>query len=187
MIATVLCELVKSKKYSGITVLHATHACDQFCGSLTFWYGSRSFFASILLKVHLHHSSKIKKVIKKSQTVEIKVFLTIFCMMMEGSGCGKFKKTFVSGSRTLLVTNMYRSIYQSFSLQVCQCCRWSISTTHIWRVFRMWYFLIRISVSVSQSIDTTLDPTYSLEQKDKLSQKLRTMTNTKFWYLYEYV
>ncbi len=34
-----------------------------------------NFFTFYFLKVHLHHSSKIKKDIKKSQKVEIKVFL----------------------------------------------------------------------------------------------------------------
>jgi hypothetical protein len=52
----------------------------------TYGFGSaESFFAYYFLKGRLHHSLKIK-VMKKSQTVEIKVFLTsyYFCFIIEG-------------------------------------------------------------------------------------------------------
>ncbi len=44
-----------------------------------------NFFAYYFLKVHLHQSSSLprQKVIKKSQTVEIKVFLIFFLIMEE--------------------------------------------------------------------------------------------------------
>ncbi len=46
-----------------------------------------SFFAYSYLKVHLHNSAKMLKSHKKShKTVEIKVFLNFFCLLMEGSG-----------------------------------------------------------------------------------------------------
>ncbi len=51
-------------------------------------------FASYFLKIHLHHSSKIKT----NKTVEIKVFSYIYCLMMEGSWSGSVPLT--NGSRS---------------------------------------------------------------------------------------
>jgi hypothetical protein len=78
---------------------------------VAFWYGSGSaepyllltnpdpvffvrdlqegkFFAKYFLEVHLHNFAKIKshKEVTKYSVVGIEVFLTIFCLMIEGSG-----------------------------------------------------------------------------------------------------
>ncbi len=92
----------------------------QCYGSMIFWCGSRSADPCLLLmdsdssifiidlqdayfflKVFLHHFSKKKKSKRSHKTVEIKVFLTNFCLMIEVSGSGSIPLTngSVSGFR----------------------------------------------------------------------------------------
>jgi hypothetical protein len=55
---------------------------------LTNGSGSRSCYFRHLLKVHLHHFSKKKKVIKKSQNSGNQGLSYYFCLMIKGSGSG---------------------------------------------------------------------------------------------------
>jgi hypothetical protein len=60
-------------------------------------------FPCYLLKVHLHQSSKVTTSYPMSHiTVEIKVFLYFFGLLMEGSGFGLRTNNYGSGSGTLL-------------------------------------------------------------------------------------
>jgi hypothetical protein len=49
------------------------------------------------LKVHLHHSSKIKSYKKKSQNSRKQGFSSVFCLLMEGSGSGTVQINYGSG------------------------------------------------------------------------------------------
>ncbi len=96
------------------------HASDQWIririfSSLTFKMPAKNkffnaiFSACYFLKVHLHYFSKIKSQ-KESQNSRIQDFSYNFCMMIEGSGSGRPKNTWIrieiqSGSRVLMTTN----------------------------------------------------------------------------------
>ncbi len=84
-------------------------------GSVPLTNGSGS--GSVTL-VHLHHSSKIKKVIKKSQNSRNQDFSYYFCLMWKedqkaGSGAESVLVTNGSGSATLLI-----SIKSFFNTQI---------------------------------------------------------------------
>jgi hypothetical protein len=56
--------------------------------SVAFKMPTNKFFAYYFLNVRLHQYSKKKTHTKKSKTVKIKVFLTFYCLLIEGSaGC----------------------------------------------------------------------------------------------------
>ncbi len=46
----------------------------------------KKFFCVLLMKLHLHHFSKIKSQKEVTKTVGIKVFSYYFCLIIEGSG-----------------------------------------------------------------------------------------------------
>ncbi len=107
----------------------------QCYGSVTFWYGSGfadpylllirlrillfssvtftmatkklflSFFAFFFLKLHLHHFSRIKSH-KDVQNSRSPVFLTIFFLMIEGSGSGSVPYTNGAGSGSSRTKNI---------------------------------------------------------------------------------
>jgi hypothetical protein len=56
-----------------------------------------SLYAYSFLKVHLHHSSEIKKVIKKPQNRRNQGFSSLFCLLMEGSGSESVQINYGSG------------------------------------------------------------------------------------------
>ncbi len=77
-----------------------------FFSSVTFRMPPKNIFClhffplvPVPVKAHLHHYSKIKKVIKKSQNSRNEGFSSCFCLMMEGSRSGSVPLTNGSGSR----------------------------------------------------------------------------------------
>ncbi len=83
---------------------------------------SPSFLGSYLLKLPLHHFSKIKSHKEVSQNSQNRGFSYFFCLMIEGSESGSVPHTNGSGSATLLFWIFFppfRHIVKNVAYKIC--------------------------------------------------------------------
>ncbi len=100
------------------------HKCGSGSGSSDPYL---SFYAYSFLKVHLHHSSKIKSQKVATKTVEIKVFLNFACRWKDPDSVGPKK----FGTGTLRRTVAYKG----------PCRVWVVNYTSSSHRFRIWKYV----------------------------------------------